>query len=122
MRCARGMHCTEHAPIPKWPAFRAGDLAGARAAAAAQPAQLLDDAAVATFLTDGLLVLPPDPVVPAALHAHCRAQLVRLGCGGAAERNKEKHERGRNPGNNVLSAVPALYAVMEAPTVHCAFD
>lgn len=63
----------------------------------------LTDDQVRRFITDGYLVLNPD--VPATVHAKIDERLVYA-----------LHKEG-NPGNNVLSLIPELYAVIESPEI-----
>ncbi len=65
--------------------------------------QLLSDAQVARFITDGYLILNAD--VSPHLHAAIYHKL-----------DQRLHEEG-NPGNNILPAVPELQEILDSPTV-----
>lgn len=65
--------------------------------------ELLCDDQVRRFITDGYLVLPP--VGSEELHQRIDERMLWL-----------LHKEG-NPGNNVLPAIPEMYAILEAPQV-----
>ena len=97
-RCARGGRCTEH----EWQGATSSASIGNHDDVAPI---LLSDAEVQAFIATGIHVLPPSPGSE-ALHARAFALC-------------EERARQRNPGNNILAAMPSVLgaAVLDRPAV-----
>ena len=107
-RCSSFRACTEHEASPH--EFSAASAAACPIARLAP--KLLDDASMADFVREGLLVLPRDEALPPGMEAQIFERLDRLLEGGANP----------NPGNNVLAIVPELLEVIDSPTVRGALQ